>query len=213
MNYTTKLLIAMTMIMAALIGPSVALNPQYNIEISTCEGDGMGDRSLFFGDYTYENGWRVWEMETTIAGITFWLDGSGEVQYLGDDLETYTERTIPYYLYQVDEFGEPVTGNYEGHTVEAHLNPCITEVPACEYRFSDWDDNIQIGVPEIGHSVPVNWDVPDANGYWSLRMWEAGVLNKGAWKGNWPIEIVATERDWDTDLPTGRVIIDGMCEA
>ncbi len=209
-----QLLILMAM-MLIMVGPSLALNPQYNIEISTCEGDGMGDRSLFFGDYTYENGWRVWGMETTIAGITFWLDGSGEVQYLGDDLETYTERTIPYYLYQVDEFGEPVTGNYEGHTVEAHLNPCITEIPTCEYRFSDWDDNIRIGAPEINKTVPVSWSAPGGNGDWSGKVYENGVLNRGKWTGNYPIEVVFTEYEMDSwpPVPTGRVIIDGMCEA
>jgi hypothetical protein len=211
MKYIAKALIAM-LIMVALIGPSVALNPQYNIEISTCEGDGMGDRSLFFGDYTYENGWRVWEMETTISGLAFWLDGSGAVQYIGDPLETYTERTIQYYLYQVDEFGEPVTGAYEGHTVEVHLNPCVVEVPSCEYRFSDFDDNIQIGTPTIGQTVPVSWSAPGGNGDWSLRIYEAGVLNRGKWTGNYPIEVVASELDEDWQ-PTGFQIIDGICEA
>jgi hypothetical protein len=210
MKYIAKALIAM-LIMVALIGPSVALNPQYNIEISTCEGDGMGDRSLFFGDYTYENGWRVWEMETTISGLAFWLDGSGAVQYIGDPLETYTERTIQYYLYQVDEFGEPVTGAYEGHTVEVHLNPCVVEVPSCEYRFSDFDDNIQIGTPTIGQTVPVSWSAPGGNGDWSLRIYEAGVLNRGKWTGNYPIEVVATELD-ENWVPTGFQIIDGICE-
>lgn len=210
-----KLTIAMLVCMAALIGPSVALNPQYNIEISTCEGDGMGDRSLFFDRYTYENGWRVWEMETTISGLAFWLDESGTVQYLGDDLEIYTERTIHYYLYQVDEFGEPVTGAYEGHTVEVHLNPCIIEAPTCEYRFSDWDDNIQIQPPEVNKSVRVSWSVPDSNGDWSGKVYENGVLNRGPWKGNFPIEVVYTEYEMDSwpPVPTGRVIIDGICEA
>ena len=154
--------------MLIMVGPSVALNPQYNIEISTCEGDGMGDRSLFFGDYTYENGWRVWEMETTISGLAFWLDGSGAVQYLGDDLETYTERTIQYYLYQVDEFGEPVTGAYEGHTVEVHLNPCA---PACPAFVEENSDTSELdGSTIMFTTLPGTRFVDgDGNGDWKRR--------------------------------------------
>lgn len=205
-----KLLIAVTMIMAALIGPSVALNPQYNIEISTCEGDGMGDRSLFFGDYTYENGWRVWEMETTVNGATFWLDGSGAVQYLGDPLEIYAERGIQYYLYQVDEFGEPVTGNYEGHTVEVHLQPCVVEPPVCECEPNDPGDNIRITAPTtIGQTVRSQWLPPGGNGNWQVRMYIDGVKTS-RWNGEYPIEVIAKELD-ENWVPTGFEISDCIC--
>ena len=205
-----KLTIAMLVCIAALIGPSVALNPQYNIEISTCEGDGMGDRSLFFDRYTYENGWRVWEMETTINGLAFWLDGSGAVQYLGDDLETYTERTIQYYLYQVDAFGEPVTGAYEGHTVEVHLNPCVVEPPVCECEPNDPGDNIRITPPTtIGQTVRSQWFPPGGNGDWQVRMYIDGVKTS-KWNGEYPIEVIAKELD-ENWAPTGFEISDCIC--
>ena len=195
--------------MAALIGPSVALNPQYNIEISTCEGDGMGDRSLFFGDYTYENGWRVWEMETTVNGATFWLDGSGAVQYLGDPLDIYGERTINYFLYRVDENGT-VAGNYEGHTVEAHLQPCVVEPPVCECEPNDPGDNIRITPPTtIGQTVRSQWLPPGGNGNWQVRMYIDGVKTS-RWNGEYPIEVIAKELD-ENWVPTGFEISDCIC--
>ncbi len=189
-----QLLILMAM-MLIMVGPSVALNPAALI-IENCED--YGQLAPLSADVVPET---VALTVPEVGDIYVEPDGSYAF-FVNPALQDITKCSLTFT--DADGFD---------HSTSVTVYPCAAEVPTCEHRFSDWDDNIRIGVPEIGHSVPVNWDVPDANGYWSLRMWEAGVLNKGAWKGNWPIEIVATERDWDTDLPTGRVIIDGICEA
>lgn len=195
MRNISKIIIAMLICMAALIGPSVALNPAALI-IENCED--YGQLAPLSADVVPES---VALSVPEVGDIHVEPDGSYSF-FVNPELSEITKCSLTF----TDVDGA-------GHLTSVTVYPCAIEIPTCTYRFSDWDDNIQIGVPEIGHSVPVNWDVPDANGYWSLRMWEAGILNKGVWKGTYPIEIVATEKDWDTNLPTGRVIIDGLCEA
>ena len=201
------ILVAMMLIM---VGPSVALNPQYEIPLSSCSDESAD--GLLFDRYTYDAGYRVWEMDVTVNGLEFGINEDGTIQYLGEPLDEYAERTITYYIYKVDEFGNIISGTYEGHNVGVNIDPCVIEAPSCEYRFSDFDDNIQIGTPTIGQTVPVSWSAPGGNGDWSLRIYEAGVLNRGKWTGNYPIEVVASElyEDWQ---PTGFQIIDGICEA
>jgi hypothetical protein len=212
MKHIAKALIAM-LIMAALIGPSMALNPQYEIPLSSCSDESAD--GLLFDRYTYDAGYRVWEMDVTVNGLEFGINEDGTIQYLGEPLDEYAERTITYYIYKVDEFGNIISGTYEGHNVGVNIDPCVIEAPTCEYRFSDWDDNIQIQPPEVNKSVRVSWSVPDSNGDWSGKVYENGVLNRGPWKGNFPIEVVYTEYEMDSwpPVPTGRVIIDGLCEA
>ena len=205
-----KPLIFMTVVMAALIGPSVALNPG-ELRISSCPEDAFAD-GLLFDQYTYDAGYRVWEMETTSNGLSFSLSETGMFQYIGEPLTEVTKGGFVYYIYRVDEFGEPISGTYEGHSAVVFVDPCAAEVPTCEYRFSDWDDNIQIGTPVVGETVPVSWSAPGGNGDWSVRIYEDGILNRGKWKGNYPIEVVASELDENWE-PTGFQIIDGMCEA
>lgn len=193
MNNMMKLTIAMLVCMAALIGPSVAAD----IEIDSCEGFGM--IPLAAGETVQEGEYS--------NGPSFYLSENGMVQYLDGPVEEPSYTSLDYVTY--------TNGAPQFKTVWITLLPCEVEVPACEYRFTDWDDNIQIQPPEVNKSVRVSWSVPDSNGDWSGKVYENGVLNRGPWKGNFPIEVVYTEYEMDSwpPVPTGRVIIDGICEA
>ena len=155
------------LVMAALIGPSVALNPQYEIPLSTCEGEGFGD-GLLFGSYTYDAGYRVWEGFVEVNGLPFYLSETGMVQYLGASLDEYAERSIQYFIYRIDEFGEPVPGTYEGHNVGVNLNPCA---PACPEFVEENSDTSELDGSYIEFTtVPsTHWVDGDGNGDWSSR--------------------------------------------
>jgi hypothetical protein len=204
-----KLTIAMLVCMAALIGPSVALNPQYEIPLSTCEGEGFAD-GLLFDQYTYDAGYRVWEGFVEVNGVPFYLSETGMIQYLGVPLDVYAERTIQYFIYRINEFGEPIDGTYEGHTVGVNLNPCVVEPPVCECEPNDPGDNIRITPPTtIGQTVRSQWFPPGGNGNWQVRMYIDGVKTS-KWNGEYPIEVIAKELD-ENWVPTGFEISDCIC--
>lgn len=201
--------ISMLIIAMISVGTGSALNPA-EMRVSSCPGETTGT-GLLFDMYTLEDGYRVWEMTTTSNGLTFSLFDNGEFEYIGEELTKVVKGGFVYYIYRVDESGNPIEGSYQGHTAVVFVDPCEIIIPTCEYRDMDPGDNIQIYPPEINKSIGVSWDVPDANGCWSGAIYENGILNRGRWKGTFPVEVVYTERDWDTYLPTGRVIIDGTC--
>ena len=192
MRHTKDLLIAMTVIMAVLIGPALA----QTIEIDTCIGEGA------FGIIPLAPG-EVCQEGVYSNGPSFYISEDGTIEYIGEPVEENSFTSLNYvtWLNHAPQF----------KTMWITLLACVVVPDVCEHRFSDWDDNIQIDTPVIGESVTVNWDVPDANGCWSGAIYENGILNRGRWKGTFPVEVVYTERDWDTYLPTGRVIIDGTC--
>lgn len=169
MKYIAKALIAMLVCMAALIGPSMALNPQYEIPLSTCEGEGFAD-GLLFDQYTYDAGYRVWEGFVEVNGVPFYLSETGMIQYLGVPLDVYAERTIQYFIYRINEFGEPIDGTYEGHTVGVNLNPCVPECPAFVEANSDTSelDGSYVYFTTLPNSRFVDGD---GNGDWSSRLY------------------------------------------
>lgn len=193
MNNMMKLTIAMLICMVALIGPSVALNPAALI-IEDCES--YGQLAPLSADVVPES---VALSVPEVGDIYVEPDGSYAF-FVNPELSEITKCSLTF----TDVDGV-------GHLTSVTVYPCIIEIPTCEYRFSDFDDNIQIGTPTIGQTVPVSWSAPGGNGDWSLRIYEAGVLNRGKWTGNYPIEVVATELD-ENWVPTGFQIIDGICE-
>ena len=196
MNYKT-ILVAMFICMVALIGPSVALNPAALI-IENCED--YGQLAPLSADIVPESV----ALSVPEAGDIYVEPDGSYAFFVNPELSEITKCSLTF----TDVDGA-------GHLTSVTVYPCIIEVPTCEHRFSDWDDNIQIGVPVIGQSVPVSWSAPGGNGDWSGKVYENGVLNRGKWTGNYPIEVVFTEYEMDSwpPVPTGRVIIDGMCEA
>lgn len=99
---------------------------------------------------------------------------------------------------------------YTRYVIINVLSNCPQEEP-CECYPNDPNNNIVINTPTIGETVPVTWSVPNMNGDWSLDLFEAGVLNRGPWTGLYPIEVIATELIPDTNIPTGFVISDCLC--
>jgi hypothetical protein len=193
MKYIAKALIAMLICMAALIGTALAWNPG-SLHITECEQ--YGQIEPLQTDINPESATLV---NPDVGEIFVDADGAYAF-FVNPNLEFVTKTTMNF----LDIYGN-------GHQVSVTVFPCAVEVPTCEYRFSDFDDNIQIGTPTIGQTVPVSWSAPGGNGDWSLRIYEAGVLNRGKWTGNYPIEVVATELD-ENWVPTGFQIIDGICE-
>ena len=182
------------LVMVALIGPSVALNPAALI-IEDCES--YGQLSPLSANVLPET---VALTVPEVGDIYIEPDGSYSF-FVNPELADVTKSSLTF---------TDVNGN--GHSTSVTVYPCIIEVPTCEYRFSDWEDNIRIGTPRIGYSVPVSWLPPGGNGDWAIRVYEAGVLNRGKWQGNYPIEVVASELDENWE-PTGLQIIDGLCGA
>jgi len=187
----------MLVCIAALIGPAMAWNPAALI-IEDCET--YGRLSPLLADVVPES---VALTVPSVGDIYVEPDGSYAF-FVNPELSEITKSSLTF---------ADVNGG--GHLTSVTVYPCAVEAPTCEYRFSDWDDNIQIQPPEVNKSVRVSWSVPDSNGDWSGKVYENGVLNRGPWKGNFPIEVVYTEYEMDSwpPVPTGRVIIDGICEA
>jgi hypothetical protein len=183
------ILVAMMLIM---VGPSMALNPAALI-IENCED--YGQLAPLDADVLPDT---VALTVPSVGDIYVEADGS-YVFFVNPELSEITKSTLTFT--DVDGFG---------HSTSVTVYPCAVEVPSCEYRFSDFDDNIQIGTPTIGQTVPVSWSAPGGNGDWSVRVYENGILNRGKWQGNYPIEVVASELDEDW-IPTGYQIIDGIC--
>lgn len=189
MNNMMKLTIAMLICMAALIGPTVATT----IEISTCPEDGFGMIPLAPGEVIQEGIYS--------NGPEFYISSDGMVQYLGDPVEAPSYTNINYGM----EVGAPYL-----RLVWITLLPCAPEPPACEYRFSDWDDNIQITAPTtIGQTIRSVWSPPGGNGDWSVRTYVNGV-KMSKWNGEYPIEVIAKELD-ENWVPTGFEISDCIC--
>lgn len=191
--------------MLIMVGPSVALNPS-EIQMSSCEGEGFAD-GLLFDPYNYEDGYRVWEAFIEVSGLPFALSETGMVQYLGGPLDVDAERSFQYFIFRIDEFGDPIPGTYVGHSGSVHLDACVA---ACECEPNDPNDNIQIDTPTvIGQNIVSHWQPPNANGDWSVRIYVDGV-KMSKWNGLYPIEVIAKELD-ENWVPTGFEISDCIC--
>ncbi len=196
MNYMMKL-IFMAVAMIALIGPSVAANVVgTSLAINGCE---LTEDNLL--DYLIAG--------TTIASIGT-PTNTQVAEIIDVDYETgdvlvlpigYGSVTFPYSVLYPN--GNIVPKLYTIRVFSLSCGEC-----SCEPN--DPGDNIQIGTPVVGETVPVSWSAPGGNGNWALGLYEDGVLNRGAWTGLYPIEVIAQELDED-NIPTGFEISDCIC--